>query len=88
MWLKYSEGLIKDRIPVARETEKGVFDAVGLPAPCHLRRLLTASPFGCRPKTTCHVLEKKVGLVLKANTDIELLWLLRNKAFPVGIGSE
>ena len=33
MRLKYIEGLIKDRIPVARETEQGVFDAVALPCP-------------------------------------------------------
>ncbi len=33
MRLKYSEGLIKDNVPVAGEDEKGVFSALGLPCP-------------------------------------------------------
>ena len=33
MRIKYSEGLIKDSSVIAGETEKGVFDALGLPCP-------------------------------------------------------
>src|SRR4030042_194308 len=33
MRLKYSEGLIKDGVVVAGETEEGVFEALGLPCP-------------------------------------------------------
>ena len=33
MRLKYSEGLIKDGVSVAGETEQGVFAALGLPCP-------------------------------------------------------
>jgi DNA polymerase/3'-5' exonuclease PolX len=33
MRLKYSEGLIKDGVAIAGETEQGVFDALGLPCP-------------------------------------------------------
>jgi DNA polymerase/3'-5' exonuclease PolX len=33
MRIKYSEGLIKDGSVIARETEKGVFEALGLPCP-------------------------------------------------------
>lgn len=33
MWLKYSEGLIRDGTVVAGESEKGVFEALGLPCP-------------------------------------------------------
>ena len=33
MRLKYSEGLIKDGVAIAGETEQGVFEALGLPCP-------------------------------------------------------
>ena len=33
MRIKYSEGLIKDSVVIAGETEKGVFEALGLPYP-------------------------------------------------------
>ena len=33
MRIKYSEGLIKDEVAVAGETEQGVFEALGLPHP-------------------------------------------------------
>jgi DNA polymerase (family 10) len=33
MRIKYSEGLIKDNSAIAGETEKGVFEALGLPCP-------------------------------------------------------
>ena len=33
MRIKYSEGLIKDNSTIAGETEKGVFEALGLPCP-------------------------------------------------------
>ena len=33
MRIKYSEGLIKDNSVIAGETEKGVFEALGLPCP-------------------------------------------------------
>jgi DNA polymerase (family 10) len=33
MRIKYSEGLIKEGKVIARETEKGVFEALGLPYP-------------------------------------------------------
>src|SRR5665647_283792 len=33
MRIKYSEGLIKDGVAVAGETEQGVFDVLGLPCP-------------------------------------------------------
>jgi DNA polymerase/3'-5' exonuclease PolX len=33
MRLKYSEGLIKDDAVIAGESEKGVFEALGLPYP-------------------------------------------------------
>ncbi len=38
MRLKYSEGLIKDAVPVAGEDEKGVFSALGLPCPLPTER--------------------------------------------------
>jgi len=38
MRLKYSEGLIKDDISVAGETEQGVFEALGLPYPSPTER--------------------------------------------------
>ncbi len=38
MRLKYSEGLIKDDVPVAGETEQGVFEALGLPYPLPTER--------------------------------------------------
>jgi hypothetical protein len=33
MWLKYSEGLIKEEILIAGEDENGVFSALDLPCP-------------------------------------------------------
>ena len=38
MRLKYSEGLIKDGVPVAGETEQGVFAALDLPCPLPTER--------------------------------------------------
>ena len=38
MRLKYSEGLIKDDVAIAGETEQGVFDALGLPCPLTSKR--------------------------------------------------
>ncbi len=38
MRLKYSEGLIKDNVPIAGEDEKGVFAALGLPCPVPAER--------------------------------------------------
>jgi len=38
MRLKYSEGLLKDGVRVAGETEQGVFEALGLPYPSPARR--------------------------------------------------
>jgi DNA polymerase/3'-5' exonuclease PolX len=38
MMLKYSEGLIKDAVPIAGEDEKGVFSALGLPCPLSTER--------------------------------------------------
>jgi DNA polymerase (family X) len=38
MRLKYSEGLIKDDVAIAGETEQGVFDALGLPYPLTSQR--------------------------------------------------
>jgi DNA polymerase/3'-5' exonuclease PolX len=38
MRLKYSEGLIKDAMPIAGEDEKGVFFALGLPCPLPTER--------------------------------------------------
>jgi DNA polymerase/3'-5' exonuclease PolX len=38
MRLKYSEGLIKDNVPIAGEDEKGVFSALVLPYPLPVER--------------------------------------------------
>jgi DNA polymerase/3'-5' exonuclease PolX len=38
MRLKYSEGLIKDGVPIAGEDESGVFTALGLPCPSPAER--------------------------------------------------
>ena len=38
MRLKYSEGLIKDGVAIAGETEQGVFEALGLPCPLPSKR--------------------------------------------------
>ena len=38
MRLKYSEGLIKDGVPIAGEDESGVFTAIGLPCPSPAER--------------------------------------------------
>ena len=38
MRLKYSEGLIKDGLAIAGETERGVFEALGLPYPLPSQR--------------------------------------------------
>lgn len=38
MRLKYSEGLIKDNVPIAGEDETGVFSALGLPCPSPAER--------------------------------------------------
>jgi DNA polymerase (family 10) len=38
MRLKYSEGLIKDAMPIAGDNEKGVFSALGLPCPLPTER--------------------------------------------------
>jgi DNA polymerase/3'-5' exonuclease PolX len=36
--LKYSEGLVKDKVVVAGETEESIFEALGLPCPKPLER--------------------------------------------------
>ena len=38
MRLKYSEGLIKDGVPIAGEAEQDVFEALGLPWPLPFER--------------------------------------------------
>ena len=38
MRIKYSEGLINDNSVIAGETEKGVFEALGLPCPLPAER--------------------------------------------------
>jgi DNA polymerase (family 10) len=43
MRIKYSEGLIKDGIAVAGETEQGVFEALGLPYPLPSQREIVDS---------------------------------------------
>ena len=43
MRIKYSEGLIKDGVAVAGETEKGVFEALGLPYPLPSEREIVDS---------------------------------------------
>ena len=43
MRLKYSEGLIKDAVPIAGEDEKGVFSALGLPCPLPTEREIVDS---------------------------------------------
>jgi DNA polymerase (family 10) len=41
MRIKYSQGLIKDGVSVAGETEQGVFEALGLPYPLPTEREIT-----------------------------------------------
>jgi DNA polymerase (family X) len=43
MRIKYSEGLIKDNSVIAGETEKGVFEALGLPCPLPSEREIVES---------------------------------------------
>jgi DNA polymerase (family 10) len=43
MRIKYSEGLIKDKSVIAGETEKGVFEALGLPYPLPSEREIVDS---------------------------------------------
>ena len=43
MRIKYSEGLIKDGVAVAGETEQGVFEALGLPYPLPSQREIVNS---------------------------------------------
>ena len=43
MRIKYSEGLIKDGVAVAGETEQGVFEALGLPYPLPAQREIADS---------------------------------------------
>ncbi len=38
MRIKYSEGIIKDGVAVAGETEQGVFEALGLQCPLPVER--------------------------------------------------
>ena len=41
MRIRYSEGLIKEGVAVAGETEQGVFEALGLPYPLPSEREIT-----------------------------------------------
>jgi len=51
MRLKYSEGLIKDGVAIAGETEQGVFHALCLPYTLPTQREITDNkPVGCRMK--------------------------------------
>ena len=51
MRLKYSEGLIKDGVAIAGETEKGVFAALGLPYPLPSEReIVEGKPVWMLPK--------------------------------------
>jgi len=51
MRLKYSEGLIKDGVPIAGEDEKGVFSALGLPCPLPTEReIVDDKPVWMKPE--------------------------------------
>lgn len=53
MRIRYSEGLIKDGMAVAGETEQGVFEALGLPCPLPSEREIVDSKpvLDANPKT-------------------------------------
>jgi len=51
MRIKYSEGLIKDNKAIAGETEKGVFETLGLPYPLPSEReILEGKPVWMPPE--------------------------------------
>jgi DNA polymerase (family 10) len=51
MRIKYSEGLIKDGMAIAGETEQGVFEALGLPYPLpSMREIVDSKPVWMRPE--------------------------------------
>jgi DNA polymerase (family 10) len=51
MRIKYSEGLLKDNSTIAGETEKGVFEALGLPCPLPSEReIVDAKPVWMPPE--------------------------------------
>ena len=54
MRIKYSEGLIKDKSVIAGETEKGVFEALGLPYPLPSEReIVDSKPVWMQPEKLC-----------------------------------
>ena len=56
MRIKYSEGLIKDNSVIAGETEKGVFEALGLPCPLPSEReIVDGKPVWMQPEKLCAV---------------------------------
>ena len=55
MRLKYSEGLIKEDMPIAGADEKGVFDVLGLPCPLPSdREIVDGKPVWMQPEKLGH----------------------------------